>query len=197
MATTRPDVLLGEGGLARRRTTAVDLAAAGTEQAVFIDLSRTPKRANIVREGFDIAEAKIVPTELERVIGDLRVQPKREAPRVVAQSVRPGQKVPTGSAVGLTLARTQDIPVRIFEGVHADLADRTIGDVLAQTLDREQNRTALGIVLRKQSSSELSTAERQEVTRMLNETDVTIDDATVGRDFDSAYRVLRYSSAYR
>lgn len=196
MANIRPDVLSGAGG-SRRSRSALDLSGAAAEREVFVDLSRTPKRANIVREGFDIAEAKIVPTELERVIGDLRVQPKREAPRVVAQSVRPGQKVPTGSAVGLTLARTQDIPVRIFEGVHADLADRTIGDVLAQTLDREQNRTALGIVLRKQSSSELSTAERQEVTRMLNETDVTIDDATVGRDFDSAYRVLRYSSAYR
>ncbi len=171
--------------------------AASAEKEVFIDLSKKSKKANIVREGFDVPETRIIDRELDRLLGGLRIQPPKETPRVVEQSLRPGQKVPAGTAVDLVLISTRDIPLSIFEGAHADLAERDLGTFLEQTLDKEENRGALRIVLGKESSEDLSTAERQEVEQMLTGANVEIDDTDVEKNLDSAYRLLRYSAAYR
>lgn len=164
---------------------------------VFIDLSDETAKANIVREGFGVAEAKVLPEAFERWLGATPTRLPKETPRVVGQSARPGRKVPAGTSVDLVLASNRDIPLEIFEGVHKDVRERNIENLLEQTLDREENAVVRRIVLDRETDAELKDNERALVLGMLEEADVPIDDTDPEADLPSAYRALRYASAYR
>ncbi len=166
-------------------------------KAVFVDLSKDTNKANIVRGGFGVAEAKVIPDALQRWLGGIDTQRPRETPRVVGQSLQPGKKVPTGTAIDLVLAPSRDIPLNIFEGTHGDLRDRSIGLFLAQTLDQEAHKEVLKIVLAKETEEELDDSEKAAVESMLEAADIEIDDSDAEKSFRAAYRTLRYSSAYR
>lgn len=164
---------------------------------VFVELSKTAKKADIVREGFGVAEAKVAPLALERWLGGIGVQRPQETPRVVSSSIEAHKKVPVGTAVDLVLAPRKDIPLDIFEGVHVDLRQRTVGSLLEDTMEQEANKQALRIVLAKDSEEELSASEKQVVTTMLQAANVTIDDTDADKSFGAAFRALRFSSAFR
>ena len=166
-------------------------------QPVFVDLSEEAAKANIVREGFDVAEAAVVPEAFERWLGRTKTRPPKETPRVVGQSVRAGRKVAAGTSVDLVLAATTDVPLEIFAGTHKDMRTRSLAELLEQTLDQDANETVRQIVLNRESETDLKDAEKELVLAMLEQADVEVDDTDPEKDMAAAYRTLRYASAYR
>jgi beta-lactam-binding protein with PASTA domain len=118
----------------------------------------------------------------------------RQTPRVVGQSIKPGTKVTVGTVVDLVLAPASVIPFSIFDNIHADLAQRNVGDLLDGMLADPATRQS---VLKYDKAENVPAAERTALTERFQAADVRINDATPATSFAAAFNAARGALAFK
>jgi len=104
----------------------------------FVDLSDKPAKAKIVRQGFDVPEAKLDTKKVDQFLGDLTQISTKEAPRVVSQAIAPGTKVTAGTVVDLVMYKDPQSGQLVAQrrkfalGRHQLHDDRAVGLLLQQ-----------------------------------------------------------------
>jgi hypothetical protein len=153
----------------------------------FVDLSREPTKAKIVRQGYQVPSVALDLAKVERFVGDLAQVPLGELPRVVSQSVPAGTKVAAGAVVDLVLAPRARIPFAVFDEVHADLVTKQLDAIDGLYA----NATVKKALLTYASAGEVPQAERAVLTQQFASVGVTVDDQDPTRSFERAVASAR------
>jgi hypothetical protein len=162
------------------------------DNAVFIDVSDKPAQANIQRGGFAVPAPKLDEQKVLQAIDVLPIVPPKDLPRVFAQSIAAGTRVPTGSTIDLVLAPKSGIPFGVFENVHADLSARAV-----DAIDPLVNTPAVRkILLTFDNAIDVPTADRATLTQALAGINVTVNDADPQRTFERAFDSVRGALAF-
>ena len=164
--------------------------ASGVE---FVDLSDQPARAKIVRQGYDVPAVKLDAKRVDQFVGDLVLIPPKEVPRVVSQSIAAGTKVTAGTVVDLVLAPRTKIPFSIFDGVHVDLAAKTL-DVLDPLVSDPAAKKAL---LSYGTADEVPAAEKEHLKTAFAGVGIGIDETNPAKSFAKAFETVRGGMAFQ
>lgn len=158
-------------------------------ETVVVDVGTQVSKANVVREGFAVPDISFDATRLSEALVVL----EEKRPKVVAQSLAPGQKVPRGTEIFLTLAPAATLPGRVITGHHVLLGAAS----LKETYDRYLSDSSVrGAVASKDSADKLTSDERDKVIAIAAENEIEIVEADPGRDFTAFYTSLRAAYAY-
>jgi hypothetical protein len=164
------------------------------QQAVeFVDLSEAPAKAKIVREGYDVPPVKLDLKKVDQFIGDLAQIPPKELPRVVSQAIPPGTKVSAGTVVDLVLAPRTKIPFNIFEGVHLDLAAKTLDVVDPLFADPASKKTLLTYT----NANDVPQAEKDQLKTKFASVGITVDETNPNKTFAKAFDSARGGMAFQ
>jgi hypothetical protein len=166
-------------------------ARAGAGEKI-VDLSEEPAKAKVLRQGFDVPQAKLDARKVDQFIGDLGEVPTRELPKVVSQSVAQGTKVPVGTVVDLVLAPRNRIPWDIFTGVHMDLAGKTLDAVDPLFSDAAARKTLLTYT----SADAVPTAEKALLQTRFQQVGITVDESDPNKTFAKAFESARGGVAF-
>ncbi|CAD5366022.1 conserved hypothetical protein [Rubrivivax sp. A210] len=161
---------------------------------VVVEVAAQPVFAKVVREGFQVPPVTFNPAAADFFLDNLDVLQPRQTPRVVGQSIKPGTKVNVGTVVDLVLAPASVIPFNIFENVHADLAQRNVGDLLDGMLADPVTRQT---VLKYEKAEDVPLAERTALTESFVAADVRINDAAPTTSFTAAFNAARGALAFK
>ncbi len=164
------------------------------EKVLVVDISATPAKAKVVREGYQVPAVKPDAKRADFFLDNLPVVDVRRQPRVLSQSIPAGTKVTRGTVVDLVLAPSGIIPFGIFDGIHVELAGRPL-DTLINVLD--QNPQARQTVLQYERVEDVPAAEREVVRAQLAQADIGIDDADPQRSFAAAFQSARTALAFK
>lgn len=161
--------------------------------AKLIDVAEKNKTAEVVREGFKVPEVALNPTKANFAIDNLVAVPPRSMPRVVSQTPVAGTRVPPGTVIDFVVVPKTDIPFNIFESVHESLANKTLDqvDVLVE------NASVRQVLLKHESASDVTPAERATLVTEFQKNGITVDDAQPGKTFERAFNSLRGASAFK
>jgi len=159
----------------------------------FVDLSEEPARTKIVRSGFEVPSVKLDTKKVDQFVGDLAQIPTRDLPRVISQAIPPGTKVSAGTVVDLVLAPRTRIPFDVFDGVHADLATRTL-DVIDPLF---ANAAVKKTLLTYTSADDIPASEKAQLQTAFAGVGITVDDENPNRTFDKAFQSARGGIAFQ
>jgi len=159
----------------------------------FVDLSDKPAKAKIVRQGFDVPEAKLDTKKVDQFLGDLTQISTKEAPRVVSQAIAPGTKVTAGTVVDLVMAARTKIPFEIFDSVHADLATKTLDWIDPVFADQAAKKTLLTYA----TPEEVPAAEKTALTTALGKVGIAVDESNPNKTFAKAFNSVRGGFAFQ
>jgi hypothetical protein len=159
----------------------------------FIDLSEEPAKAKIVRSGFEVPTVKLDLKRVDQFVGDLTQIPTKDLPRVISQAIPAGTKVAAGTTVDLVLAPRTRIPFDVFDGVHADLATKTL-DVIDPLFANPAIKKTL---LTYTSADEVPAVERAQLQTAFAGVGITVDETNPNRTFDKAFHSARGGIAFQ
>lgn len=111
-------------------------------------------------------------------------------PRVVQQSVKPGTRVSKGTMVDLVLVPPTDIELGLVQGAHLSFEHRTVPQV-AGIVDK-----ARAILEKRATAAELTGNEREQLSAILIEAKVELNDERADLSMDAAYRTLQAAMAF-
>jgi hypothetical protein len=178
----------------RKTAPSTRAAAQPTSQPVFVDVSERSVSADVVRDGYRVPTAKVDRARADFLISDLVEIGKRDEPRVISQSVPAGTAVSAGTVVNLVLTSRSNVPLDIFDGVHRELSQRNIDELLEGTL---ADATIRQNFLRYEQAAEVPAEVRAQLTTALMQNEITIDDSQPDRSFESAFNTARAALAFR
>jgi hypothetical protein len=159
----------------------------------FVDLSEKTTSSKQVREGFVVPATTINKQKAEFTLERLPQAPRPAIPRVVTQSIAAGTRVSPGTVVDLVLAPKQSLPFGIFDGVHADLQNRTI-DFLDDVIEDPDVRK---IVLTFDSGDTMTASDKQVITTAMAKKQITPSAEDADRSFNAMFEGLRTAAAFR
>lgn len=158
-----------------------------------VDISDKPIEANIIREG-----KKVPPVDLkDDLLGDFvapdRLDDRLAQPRVVYQSIKPGERVVRGTTVDVVLSSVFLIKSDLVAGSHTGLAEHPVGDVALMFLADE----AVGRAVQSAATADdLSQETRKAIEETAAENDITIDETDSGRDFKALFKSIQAAQAF-
>jgi hypothetical protein len=112
-------------------------------------------------------------------------------PRGVRQSIAEGTIVARGTAIDIDFLVPSQVKLGIFDGVHADLQNLTVNAVTSLLQDPEVTP------LLAKSTSDLTAAERQNLTAKLATINVGVDDTVPSRSLAAAVVGLKTAQVFR
>jgi hypothetical protein len=167
-------------------------AARASASEKIVDLSEEPAKAKVLRQGFDVPQAKIDAKKIDQFIGELPDIPTRELPKVVTQSVAPRTKVPVGTVVDIILAPRNKIPFDVFEGIHLDLVNKNL-DAIDPLF---ANAVAKKTLLTYTSADDVPAAEKTQLQTAFQAVGITVDESNPNRTFAKAFESARGGVAF-
>ena len=133
----------------------------------------------------------------EALVGDFvapdRLDERVVQPRVVYQSIKPGQRVTRGTSVDIVLASKFLVPTDFVAGAHEDLRERSIGDVGSVFLRDKQISDAIA---KAEKPEDLSSDIRGKMIEAARESDVAVNEGQAGRDFQALFLTVRAAQAF-
>jgi len=158
---------------------------------ILVDLNDRPSKAMIVRGGKEVATPVLNPGRASQVLENFVPIVRFNEPRSVRQSVSPGTLVARGTAIDLDFLAPELVTLGIFEGVHADLQARSVTAIAPMLVDPEI------VPLLDKSVTDMTAAERQNLTVKLQAANVSVDDAVPDRSLAAALAGLKTAQAFR
>jgi len=158
---------------------------------VVVDLGASASRANILRDGKEVATPVVNIERAASVLENFIPIARINEPRSVRQSIAAGTIVTRGTVVDVDFLAPEQVTLGIFEGVHADLRARSVTSLAALLADPEVS-TALA-----KPDDTLTAADRQNLTVKLQAANVGVDDTTSDRSLGAALVGLRTAQAFR
>jgi beta-lactam-binding protein with PASTA domain len=180
--------------MAEQRISIPNAALAKSNEVTFVDLSAKTAKAQVVREGYQVASPVFNTQKAQFFVDNLVVVNPKQTPRVISQSIAFGTKVARGTVVDLVLARPADIPFDIFDGVHKDLKNRPIAAITDTLLEDPKVRET---VLKYEKVADIPAAEKEALRVEFGKAQINIDEAQADATFDSAFQAVRGASAFR
>ena len=113
-----------------------------------------------------------------------------KVPVAVSQSIPAGTRVAKGTPVDLVLAAVADIPFPIFDHFHADLAAKTVADLLPIATD-----ATISPLLDKDEAT-LTAQEKTTIASALAAQNVHVVDTDPARNLSTALQSLRDTRAF-
>jgi hypothetical protein len=164
-------------------------AFSSAETVVFVDVGAKKVDANITRDGIPITALAVNPQAFDEFFTG---RPSLTQ-KVVSQSIAPGTSVALGASVNLVLAIPGRIPVKIIEGVHVDLADRTFQEVYTSFL--ADNPDVVRILARTPTVDVLTDTDEQALVRAFAAGGVEIR-PEAGVDIAAGFQTLKAGLAF-
>jgi hypothetical protein len=171
------------------------LSTTKADRPVFIDLGGRVDRPHVVRDGFEVPAIEFVPAELSKAIANGLVLKTR----VVSQNIKPGTKVPRGTAVDLTFTSPFVLPGEVVAGGHKGFAKHNIGQINEHLLSDGKLRH---LVAARTDASQLGEDEQELVRKALkkfqevHDADFKIDETDSDLDLKAAFITLRATLAF-
>jgi hypothetical protein len=156
---------------------------------VLIDIGGKVETPHVVRDGREIPVVAIEEEKLEEYTQDKA----KQVTVVLKQSIKPGTRVPKGTAVELTLAPPSDIPGNIVTGGHKGLAGATMGQM--QQLYFE-DRALEQAISAHAKISDMDPGEKQVLSDALEANGVPIVAGDPTQDLEAALTMLRAVYAF-
>lgn len=181
------EIGLGRTALSRDTaplTRAAVAAPRKTQETVFVELGESVQKAQIARDGVQVALVDINPLVLNEVIAG---RPP-VVTKVVSQSVAAGTSVPKGTAVDIVLAEPRKLPTRIIKDVHVGLEQRDIGQVFDTFL--KDNVAVRGVIARNERPETLSSADQAVLVGAFEQAQVPIT-SQPGHTVNEAFNTLQ------
>jgi hypothetical protein len=166
-------------------------------RTVDIELQDTKTNAKVTRGGITIAVPQADTLKVDDFVSRLPPVKRPTLPRVISQSPPAGTLVAPGTRIQITIVPPKDVQVGIFKGVHSDLANVFIAELLPIIDDPR-----VGKALAKSSTAaELSPEERAAVqeaaTAVAQHANVNLQvDSSAQKNFDALYTTLQLVAAY-
>jgi hypothetical protein len=156
---------------------------------VVVDLNEKASRANIVRDGREVETPILNPERAATVFENFIPIHRLTEPRSVRQNIAAGTLVSRGTTVDVDFLPPENVVLGLFEGVHADFRTRLVTDVVPLLQDPE----VAGVL----AKSELTEADRTNLTAKLGGAGVAVDNAVAERSLGAAIAGLRTAPAFR
>jgi hypothetical protein len=172
--------------LIREATRAVDVGEAATAPV-------------IVRGGVALTAPTFDTKKVADLISTLPPIVRVALPRAVSQSIPGGTRVPKGTPVDIVLVAVTDIPFSVIDGVHIDLAQRSLADVQPVLLDPK----VAAILNKNVDASQVSDADKQILTGVLQTqlnapgNPFVINDQVPASSFATAFQSLKMAQAFQ
>jgi hypothetical protein len=112
---------------------------------------------------------------------------------VVSQAIPPGTKVTAGTVVDLVLAPRTKIPFNVFDGVHLDLATKTL-DAIDPLF---ANAAAKKTLQTYQLAEDVPAAEKTALTTAMASVGITVDETNPNKTFAKAFDSARGGLAFQ
>ncbi|MCA9542146.1 MAG: hypothetical protein KC620_24785, partial [Myxococcales bacterium] len=161
---------------------------------VFIEVSDKPVTSTVVRSGKAVPVAAVNAALSNDWVGRIVPEQPQDQAHVVSQSIVAGSVIPKGTVVDLVLAPVGEVPVFIFQGAHADLAQRTVYNLLASDALDEQ---VIEVLTKRPRPEEVSDEERRVVTAALQQLDIQLDEGDPTRNYAAGHATLRNALAFK
>jgi len=173
--------------------TTAGLAAAARSQIsnVVVDLEAAPAKATIVRGTTTVETPSVNIDRASSLLEDFIPIGHNNDPRGVRQSIAEGTIVARGTAIDVDFLAPSQVKLGIFDGVHADLQNLTVNSVATLLQDPEVTP------LLAKSTSDLTAAERQNLTAKLATINVGVDDTVPSRSLAAAVVGLKTAQVFR
>jgi hypothetical protein len=190
------------GTVARTTTTGLTETATatnlGTNAAVraaaaeiVVDLDAAPAKATIVRGTTSVETPSVNLERASSLLEDFIPIGHNNDPRGVRQSIAEGTIVARGTAIDVDFLAPSQVKLGIFEGVHADLQNLTVNAVVPLLSDPEVTP------LLAKATSDLTAAERQNLTAKLATINVGVDDTVPSKSLAAAVAGLKTAEVFR
>jgi hypothetical protein len=162
---------------------ATELRASRLRGDVFVDLGSTNISSKVSRNGVPVGPLEIDRGILDNIIVDKPVLQVK----VVRQSIAPGEPVPVGSTVNVTLARPGDLPLKIITGIHESLKELSIAQVFEKIVP---GRPEVSGIVTRAISDQITPADAIAVKAIFSGAGVEITEEP-GHDLIAAVETLK------
>lgn len=170
-------------------TSAAVRAAAAAQ--VVVDLDAGPAKATIVRGTTTVETPSVNLERASSLLENFIPISHTNDPRGVRQSISEGTIVARGTAIDVDFLAPNQVTLGIFDGVHADLQNLTVNAVAPLLQDPEV------LQLLAKNTSDLTAAERQNLTAKLATINVGVDDTVPSRSLAAAVVGLKTAEVFR
>jgi len=158
-----------------------------------IEIGEEPVKSTIVRHGTVVATPAIDILKVDALIDKLVPLEPENSPRVVRQSVRPGTRVPKGTAIDLVLAPPKDLNIGIIAEAHQDLTARPMTAVTAVV----NNPAVLAILDKYDDSAKITDADKAALTQAAAPLDISVEnDPQSKRSAGALFNALKGARAF-
>jgi hypothetical protein len=178
---------LGRSAISREAASISRATAAAprkTQETVFVELGESVQKAQIARDGVQVAIVDINPLVLNEVIAG---RPP-VVTKVVSQSVAAGTSVPKGTAIDIVLAEPRRLPTRIIRDIHVGLEQRELGQVFDTFL--RDDVTVRSVIARNERAETLSAADQAVLIGAFEQAQVPIT-TQPGHTVNEAFNTLQ------
>lgn len=170
-------------------------AARNVNQPIIVDLNDKPAIANVVRGGFRVPSVRPDNDRLEALLSGMRILEPTKVPRVLDQNIAAGTRVSVGTTVDLILAPREDIIIGIFDDIHIDVKDTSIGELLDRVKDQNDLR---GLVLKYENATEVEENDKVIISDLIGQfAEITISEGKPGQGFSNAFNSVRVALAFK
>jgi hypothetical protein len=164
-------------------------------QPIFVDLDDKPAIASVVRGGFRVPSVQPDNGRLEALLSGLRIQEPTKVPRVLDQNIAAGTRVTVGTEVDLILAPREDITIGIFDDIHIDVIDTSIGELLERVKDQNDLR---GLVLKYENANDVQENDKVIISDLIGQfAGINISEGKLGQGFSNAFNSVRVALAFK
>ncbi|WP_166424582.1 PASTA domain-containing protein [Paraglaciecola sp. 20A4] len=179
----------------REQANTIIPAARNINQPIFVDLDDKPAIASVVRGGFKVPSVLPDNARLEAFLSGLQIREPTREPRVLDQNIAAGTRVSVGTEVDLILAPREDINIGIFDDIHIDVKDTSIGELLDRVKDQNDLR---GLVLKYENANDVEENDKVILTDMLGQfAGININEGKPGQGFSNAFNSVRVALAFK
>lgn len=156
-----------------------------------IDVSQNAPPPSIVRDGREVTPPAFDPAQVGDFISHSVPLVRTQVPVTVSQSIPAGTRVARGTPVDLVLTTVSNIPFHIFDNIHADLANKTVADLLPVVAD------ARIAPLLDQDPATLNADQKGIITTALKASGVNVVETDPSRNFNLAFQSLQNARVFQ
>lgn len=167
--------------------------AAGGGTLKVIDVSDRPESARVVRDGRTVPALRVREDVANSIVAPDLLDVRFVQPRVLSQSIAAGTRVPRGTTVDLVLVSRAVVPAGTFEGVHADLSERTLEQLALTFLADDAVRRDIAAAA---SFEELPAATRARIDEIAADEGIVIDEGDPARRHEALHETLRIAGTF-
>lgn len=166
-------------------------------KTVDIELKEAKTNAKITRGGITVTVPEADTSKVDDFVSRLPPAKRPTLPRVISQSPPAGTLVAPGTRIQITIVPPKDVQVGIFKGVHADLADVFIAQLLPVIDDPVVEKALAKSSTAAELSAEERTAVQSAAVKVAHAANVNLQlDASAQKNFDALYTTLQLVAAY-